>query len=96
MSKFKSRFLCLNCAGEKTLDIDLYKRQISWCCTGCNREYQQNIFNLKQKSLDKLSEVEREILTRLIFVSLCLQEPVLGKDWPELIESFEEWSHWAD
>ncbi len=88
-----SGFACMFCGNEKMLAIDLSRRLLTWNCYHCERSYSANLMNLKQKDISRLSEAEQEILTDLIFVSIRLQEPILTKNWRELIEKPELWRH---
>jgi hypothetical protein len=93
-SDIPSRFPCMYCGSEKEITIDLTVRQIMWDCPGCGRSSSDNIMNVKQKDISKLSEKDQELLADLIQVSLYLHEPVLEKDWADLLSQPDTWQHW--
>ena len=89
-------FPCITCGGLKNVTIDLQRRQIVWRCSQCDHTYETSIMNLKQKDIKNLSDPEQRILIDFIYVSLLLQEPVVGRDWRDMAAQPEKWQHWLN
>ena len=78
------------------MTIDLSRRKLLWRCDNCHQDFEENIMNLKQKDVAKMSDEEQSLLADLVYVSVHLHEPTLGRNWSELLEQPESWQHWLE
>ncbi|HSH01939.1 MAG TPA: MBL fold metallo-hydrolase [Anaerolineae bacterium] len=94
--EIETPFRCILCRQEKLLTIDLSRRQLLWHCSECEHTYEEMITNVKAKDIKRMNDNEQVLLLDFIQVSVWLHEPVLDKNWRDLVAQPELWRGWLE